>query len=819
LRHVLAVLAVTLSMSLTAQAAQIDGAAEPAIVIGSDGLGLVAYQDRASLDLKVAHCLDADCTAATSVTVDSAGDVGARAAIAVRPGGLPVVAYEDATNHTIKLALCQDALCATASTLAIGPVTTTTPTTASGHVGLAIGADGRPIVAYSAGTLTEGGTTSVLRVVHCNDAACTATTSSNHGTADYEVSLAIAGDGRAVIVYWTVYPNGSDTWFRHCNDLACTSSPNPDVRADRRHDEPTIVYESNPSLAIAPDGLPLYAYSPFGRTLIRCQTYDCATFTTHYMPGGGGGPTAMATDASGRPRFATGFFNEIGMANCDDSACTTFQTQCVAPWASLPSMALDGAAQPLVAVQVASRVDVLRPGSCQPTSQGGDDVYVYEGNPPNAGSMPFTIRLHPPAAFPVTVAYSTVDVTAQAGSDYVGASGILTFAPGEVMKQVVTQTIPDTLFEPNETFDLLLTSTGTPVARDRMLGFIGNDDAAPMPRVFVDDCAVVEGNTGTTPCHLDVRLSFAPVSTVTVGYATSDGTAAANADYIQQSGTLTFAPGMTSQTISVGVVGDLVGEADEFFNVGLFNLGNGLPGDLSATGSIVDDDWPVLPGLELTHAAAIVGDFQPDPGPVPDRDDYRIAQAPFSSYEAVLDAVSGDAAPGARLEHVAADGVTVLDVADPVGTGTAVAVRFANPLELPVTNQYLRVSAASCGTACGADDTYRLRVYETTGRIPRFNNSGSQTTVLILQNTTDRPVLADATFWSPAGERLATQSLLIAARGTSVTSTVTIPGLETGAGSVTILHYGPYGALAGKAVALEPATGFSFDSPMELRPR
>jgi hypothetical protein len=36
---------------------------------------------------------------------------------------------------------------------------------------------------------------------------------------------------------------------------------------------------------------------------------------------------------------------------------------------------------------------------------------------------------------------------------------------------------------------------------------------------------------------------------------------------------------------------------------------------------------------------------------------------------------------------------------------------------------------------------------------------------------------------------------------------------------VTVVHDAPYGALAGKTVALEPSTGFSFDSPMLPRPR
>jgi len=51
-----------------------------------------------------------------------------------------------------------------------------------------------------------------------------------------------------------------------------------------------------------------------------------------------------------------------------------------------------------------------------------------------------------------------------------------------------------------------------------------------------------------------------------------------------------------------------------------------------------------------------------------------------------------------------------------------------------------------------------------------------------------------------------------------VVNTSSLPALEGQAGSITVSHDGPYGGIAGKTVALEPATGFSFDSPLESRP-
>ena len=75
----------------------------------------------------------------------------------------------------------------------------------------------------------------------------------------------------------------------------------------------------------------------------------------------------------------------------------------------------------------------------------------------------------------------------------------------------------------------------------------------------------VEGGTAT----FTVTLSSSSSQTVTVGYATAAGTATAGSDYTATSGTLTFAPGVTSQAVLVGVLGDSVDELDETLTVSL----------------------------------------------------------------------------------------------------------------------------------------------------------------------------------------------------------------------------------------------------------
>ena len=68
-----------------------------------------------------------------------------------------------------------------------------------------------------------------------------------------------------------------------------------------------------------------------------------------------------------------------------------------------------------------------------------------------------------------------------------------------------------------------------------------------------------------------VTLDEAASGTVTVDYATSDGSAEAGDDYTAASGTLSFAAGETSKAISVAIDDDIVNESDEAFTVTLAN--------------------------------------------------------------------------------------------------------------------------------------------------------------------------------------------------------------------------------------------------------
>jgi len=242
--------------------------------------------------------------------------------------------------------------------------------------------------------------------------------------------------------------------------------------------------------------------------------------------------------------------------------------------------------------------------------------------------------------------------------------------------------------------------------------------------------------------------------------------------------------------------------------------------DGQATGLIVNDDAAASVRDELVHGTSRIADLQAQPGPTADVDFYRFGQRPRSSYEVVVDATTGDLGTPASpivLERLAADLATVLQTSAPLGPGTSRSLRWQNLLSVPENTEVVGVQSGGCATACDANDTYRIRAYETTYTISRFNNSGTQITVLVLQNGGDAPVSGSIWYWNTSGGLAGSQAFSLDPKRTLALNTSgTVPATS---GAITVSHDGRYGQLTGKAVAVEPATGFTFDTEMRTRPR
>ena len=211
----------------------------------------------------------------------------------------------------------------------------------------------------------------------------------------------------------------------------------------------------------------------------------------------------------------------------------------------------------------------------------------------------------------LTVDYSTIDASAQAGSDYVATSGTLNFTPAQTFQQISVPIIGDIFIEPTEGYGVYLSNAINGALVDSLgNGVIQNDDTPTDPttvEVEIDDVVLWEGDVGTTPATFTVTLSNPSNQVVTIDYSTSNGTAIAPNDYLARTGRITFNPGQTSQTINIPVQGDLIDEPTETFFVNLSQAVNATLVDNQGIGNIRDDDDPVA-GIRLRDGDRLAGD-------------------------------------------------------------------------------------------------------------------------------------------------------------------------------------------------------------------
>jgi len=241
--------------------------------------------------------------------------------------------------------------------------------------------------------------------------------------------------------------------------------------------------------------------------------------------------------------------------------------------------------------------------------------------------------------------------------------------------------------------------------------------------------------------------------------------------------------------------------------------------------SVTNDDNAVNTYNEMYHGVSQQHDLETHPGPVLDSDWSFLFAAPYSSYEALIDSTSADINTSIpqTFMRFAADGTSIVQLSEAANVGASVTTNRALRWKNQTGNfamTFLQVDSGGCTTTCGSAAQYHIRFYDTTIAVPRFNNAGSQLTVLIAQNATSwtRDIHLDVYFWNASGALLGTSPFTVSPRAALVLNTATVLGVAGQGGTITIAHDGGYGGLAVKAVALEPATGFSFDSPGMYKP-
>ena len=144
----------------------------------------------------------------------------------------------------------------------------------------------------------------------------------------------------------------------------------------------------------------------------------------------------------------------------------------------------------------------------------------------------------------------------------------------------------------------VLTNTAT-ISRGEPDAYLGNNIATAVtavtpPAISISDAAIVEANVGTTNMVFAVSLNVPSSETITVNFATANGSAIAGGDYLATNGILTFNSGVTNRSMVVNIIGDTLIESDETLFVNLFSPSNGVLARSQGIGTIINDDG--MPG-------------------------------------------------------------------------------------------------------------------------------------------------------------------------------------------------------------------------------
>lgn len=221
------------------------------------------------------------------------------------------------------------------------------------------------------------------------------------------------------------------------------------------------------------------------------------------------------------------------------------------------------------------------------------DAAIFEDSD-GIKKLSFDINSSQPLIYPVTFDVYTNNGTAVAGRDYQAAAleGV-TIAPQSSSATFEVTINDDAEVEGNEGFTVNLANvSGAMLADAQGVGRILNDD---LPVVSIADASIVEGDIGQSTLRFLLSLSAPSPDPVRFQIATISDSAFSGTDFVfRVQNARVIDPGRTRQVFEVNVLGDTLAEADETFNVLLNNVTGAIVGDISATGTIVNDDAPAV---------------------------------------------------------------------------------------------------------------------------------------------------------------------------------------------------------------------------------
>ena len=233
-----------------------------------------------------------------------------------------------------------------------------------------------------------------------------------------------------------------------------------------------------------------------------------------------------------------------------------------------------------------SVTDVARPTVLV---HGTDNLSTSEAG----GTTSFQLSLSNQPTAPVQITSASNDT----GEGTVAPS-TLTFLPTDwsVNQSVTVTGVDDLQADGNQAYQITFTVSSDDARYNgvavEVVSVTNRDDesASPnLPTISVDDAHAQENAVGAVMAFT-VRLSQAAASTVTVSYATRDGSAKAGQDYTTTEGELSFAPGQEQRTISVPLLQDVIDEGSETFSLLLADASAASILDGVATGIISNSD-------------------------------------------------------------------------------------------------------------------------------------------------------------------------------------------------------------------------------------
>jgi Tol biopolymer transport system component len=248
------------------------------------------------------------------------------------------------------------------------------------------------------------------------------------------------------------------------------------------------------------------------------------------------------------------------------------------------------------AIDAAHNVDPTPAGYSWTVASSAKPVFAFSAASysvsEGAGSAVITIKRSGSTSGANTVAFITANGTATAGSDYTAVRRTVSFAAGVSAKTVSVPIKQDTLSEGDETVSLSLSgpSSGSVLGTQKAATLTIKDDETTPTFFFSATSYAVSEASGSAV--IAIKRSGSTSAAKSVVFKTANGTALAGSDYTAVSKTVSFAKGVTSQTVSVPIKQDTLAEGDETVQLSLSSPSSGsvLGTQKSAVLTIHDDE-------------------------------------------------------------------------------------------------------------------------------------------------------------------------------------------------------------------------------------